>query len=224
MQYYPPRMSHVAEADFAFYREVMPRVYQLQDAMLGTLLDLVGPDTTVVLLSDHGLHSDHLRPRVQAALDDPHAAMDASWHRPLGMLVMSGPGIKRGAEVHGANLLDIAPTALTLLGLPVGGDMDGRVLVEGLDRPVEVERNFGWDSVEGEAGQHPADLRVDPFEARDAMKQLADLGYVSEPSGDAKAQLALCDQETRFNLGVVYMTTGRQREALAVFEGLHREL
>jgi tetratricopeptide (TPR) repeat protein len=223
MQYYPPRMSHVAEADFAFYREVMPRVYQLQDAMLGTLLDLVGPDTTVVLLSDHGFHSDHLRPRVQAALDDPHAAMDASWHRPLGMLVMSGPGIKRGAEVHGANLLDIAPTALTLLGLPVGGDMDGRVLVEGLDRPVEVERNFGWDSVEGEAGQHPADLRVDPFEARDAMKQLADLGYVSEPSGDAKAQLALCDQETRFNLGVVYMTTGRQREALRVFEGLHRE-
>jgi predicted AlkP superfamily phosphohydrolase/phosphomutase len=40
MQYYPPRMSHVAEADFAFYREVMPRVYQLQDAMLGTLLEL----------------------------------------------------------------------------------------------------------------------------------------------------------------------------------------
>jgi tetratricopeptide (TPR) repeat protein len=75
----------------------------------------------------------------------------------------------------------------------------------------------------GEAGQHPADLRVDPFEARDAMKQLADLGYVSEPSGDAKAQLAMCDQETRFNLGVVYMTTGRQREALGVFEGLHRE-
>lgn len=223
MQYYPPRMEHVPEPDFASYSQVMPRVYELQDAMLGTLLELAGPGTTVMLLSDHGFHSDHLRPRVQAALDDPHAAMDARWHRPLGVLVLSGPGIKQGAEVHGANLLDIAPTALALLGLPIGGDMDGRVLVESFDRPVEVERNFGWDTIEGEAGQHPADLRVDPFEARDAMKQLADLGYVSELSGDAKAQMELCDRETRFNLGVVYMTTGRQRKAAEIFEGLHRE-
>ncbi len=223
MQYYPPRMEHVSEPDFDRFRHVIPAVYQLQDAMLGTLIDLSGPDTTFLVLSDHGFHSDHLRPRVQVAIDDPHAAMDATWHRPLGMLVLSGPGITRGASVHGANLLDIAPTALTLLGLPIGADMDGRVLIEAIDRAVTIERVFSWDDVPGEAGQHPPDLRVDPFEARDAMKQLQDLGYVAEAPGGSDAQLALCHRETRFNLGVVYMTTGRHHEAVGIFEALNSQ-
>lgn len=230
MQYYSPRMAHVSPQDFEDFRHVVPGVYQLQDAMLGRLLELAGPQATVILLSDHGFHSDHLRPRVQAAFDDPHAAMDATWHRPLGVLVMSGPGIKAAQTIHGAGLLDITPTALTLLGLPVGADMDGRVLVEALDRPAPVERVFSWDTLEGEAGLHPADLRVDPFEARDAMAQLADLGYIARPDGagepgpgSGEAQLAMCDRETRFNLGVVYMTTSRQSQAIPVFERLHRE-
>jgi len=55
--------------------------------------------------------------------------------------------------VYGANLLDIAPTALTLLGLPVGADMDGRVL-RGLDRP---SRSSGLQlgGYRGPAGLHP---------------------------------------------------------------------
>jgi tetratricopeptide (TPR) repeat protein len=223
MQYYPPRMAHLSSGDFEMFRHVMAGVYRLQDAMLGRLLQLAGDDTTVILLSDHGFHSDHLRPRVQASLHDAHAAMDASWHRPLGILAMAGPGIKRGETVYGANLLDIAPTALTLLGQPVGADMDGRVLVEAIDRPVEIERVFSWDDLAGEAGQHPPDLRIDPFESRAAMAQLADLGYISAPTGSEQSDLALCDRETRFNLGVVYMTTSRQSAALEVFDRLHAE-
>jgi tetratricopeptide (TPR) repeat protein len=125
--------------------------------------------------------------------------------------------------VHSAGLLDIAPTALTLLGLPVGADMDGRVLVEAMDRPVEIARVPSWEGVEGEAGLHPPDLRVDPFEARSAMDQLADLGYVEASTGDSKADLAMCARETRFNLGVVLMTTSRQSAAVEVFEQLHAE-
>ncbi len=223
MRYHPPRMDGVTERDFEVFRGVVPAVYRLQDMMLGALLDLAGPDATVVLASDHGFHSDHLRPRAQPLPDDPFAAMDATWHRPLGMLVMAGPGIRKSERVYGANLLDITPTALTLMGLPVGADMDGRVLVEAFEEPPPIERVFSWDTMEGEAGQHPPDLRVDPFEAGDAMKQLADLGYVQQPSPDAAAQRALVARETRFNLAIVYMSTRRVREAMPLFEALARE-
>lgn len=223
MQYVPPRMEHVAPQDFERFRHVVPGIYQFQDMMLGPLLDLAGPDTTVILLSDHGFHSDHLRPRVQAAVDDPHAAMDASWHRPLGVLVMSGPGIKKGQAIYGASLLDITPTALTLLGVPVGADMDGRVLVEAIDRPVQIDRVFGWDDLEGESGQHPPGQRIDVFEASSAMKQLAELGYLQALPANVQEQLELCDRETRFNLGVVLMTTGRPRKAAEVFQTLHEQ-
>ncbi len=221
MQYRQPRMQHVSQRDQELFGGVMDAVYEVHDAMLGVLLHLVGPQTTVILLSDHGFHSDHLRPAVPPALDDQHAAMDASWHRPLGMLAIAGPGIKQGEEVYGANLLDIAPTGLALLGQPVGADMNGRVLIETFALPVEIERVFTWDALEGESGMHPADLRTDPIEAQAAMKQLADLGYIAPLSGDAQSQLDLLRRETTFNLAVVYMTTRRTPEALPLFEQLH---
>ncbi len=222
MQYHPPRMHHVPERDFELFRHVMSSLYHLHDMMLGALLSLAGPDTTVMLLSDHGFHSDRLRPRPAPARDYLHTVMGPDWHRSIGVLAMSGPGVKRGDVAFGASLLDITPTALTLLGVPVGADMDGRVLVEALDPPVPIERVFSWETMGGEAGLHPADLRQDAFEASEALKQLVELGYVQEIPEDAQAQLDLLSRETRFNLAVVYMTTRRVGAALPLLEAIHR--
>ena len=41
-----------------------------------------------------------------------------------------GDGIKAGAVVSNASVLDVAPTILYLMGLPVARDMEGRVLAE----------------------------------------------------------------------------------------------
>ena len=50
-------------------------------------------------------------------------------HRRYGIFLAAGPGVEPGT-VEGANITDIAPTALHALGLPVPEDMDGRVLTE----------------------------------------------------------------------------------------------
>jgi predicted AlkP superfamily phosphohydrolase/phosphomutase len=49
-------------------------------------------------------------------------------HRLNGILIARGPGFKSGAEVANARLIDIAPTILHLLGVPVPEDIDGKVL------------------------------------------------------------------------------------------------
>ncbi|MGI8890896.1 MAG: alkaline phosphatase family protein [Chthoniobacterales bacterium] len=57
----------------------------------------------------------------------------AEWggtHRRDGMVVACGKPFRKGREVQGAQLLDIAPTILHLMGQPVPDDMDGRVLEE----------------------------------------------------------------------------------------------
>ena len=51
-------------------------------------------------------------------------------HRPEGVVFVEGPGLQRPRERFGPRLIDIAPTVLHLLGLPVPTDMDGRVLQE----------------------------------------------------------------------------------------------
>jgi predicted AlkP superfamily phosphohydrolase/phosphomutase len=58
---------------------------------------------------------------------------DSVWggtHRRDGILVATGPTLKRGAEIENAQLIDFAPTLLHLLGLAVPEDMDGRVLAD----------------------------------------------------------------------------------------------
>ena len=51
-------------------------------------------------------------------------------HDPTGLLVLYGKGVRRGFEIQGTSNLDIAPTLLTLLGVPVPAVMKGRVLHE----------------------------------------------------------------------------------------------
>ena len=54
-------------------------------------------------------------------------------HDPTGMMMLYGQGIRRGARIGDCTNLDIAPTLLTLLGLPVPEYMKGRVLREAFD-------------------------------------------------------------------------------------------
>ncbi len=51
-------------------------------------------------------------------------------HDPKGMMILYGPGIRGGSRIDEANNLDIAPTLLTLMGLPVPEEMSGRPLTE----------------------------------------------------------------------------------------------
>jgi predicted AlkP superfamily phosphohydrolase/phosphomutase/tetratricopeptide (TPR) repeat protein len=219
MQFVAPKMAHVSEREQRLFGGVMDRVYEWHDAALGRLLEVAGDGVTVILLSDHGFYSDHLRPNLSALPPERRMELESSWHRPQGVLVMSGVGVVRGAEIASPTILDVAPTALALLGLPAGEDFDGRVLAEAIEGAAPA-RIPSWDAVEGDAGLHPADLRMDPFEAADALQQLVDLGYMAALPEDEQAQVDLVRRESVFNLGVALMSRRRPHEAIQQFDRL----
>jgi predicted AlkP superfamily phosphohydrolase/phosphomutase len=49
-------------------------------------------------------------------------------HRMEGLLMMRGEEIKAGNEIEGAQIVDLAPSVLYLLGFPIPKDIDGKVL------------------------------------------------------------------------------------------------
>jgi predicted AlkP superfamily phosphohydrolase/phosphomutase len=49
-------------------------------------------------------------------------------HAPQGFLIAYGPGIQAGGRIDGANILDLAPTALRRLGVRTRVELAGRVL------------------------------------------------------------------------------------------------
>ncbi len=64
------------------------------------------------------------------------------WHHPDGIFFLAGPGARResGAPSFRARIVDVAPTALHLMGLEVPSGLDGRVLEERL-RPEFMAEN-----------------------------------------------------------------------------------
>jgi predicted Zn-dependent protease len=81
-----------------------------------------------------------------------------------------------------------------------------------------------WDAEPGDAGEHPPEMRQDPFEAADALKQLVDLGYMADMGDDQRRMVELTRRESNYNLAVVFMTTGRAAKAVPLFESLCAEL
>jgi predicted AlkP superfamily phosphohydrolase/phosphomutase len=105
-------------------------------------------------------------------------------HRLEGILIATGPAIRVGAELRDAALLDIAPTVLHLLDVPVPEDMDGRVLTELLEpispRSAHVltrEPAFACAEANGISTTAIDSSYTDDDNAA-IQQRLADLGYL----------------------------------------------
>ncbi len=203
MPFHPSRLPEIPADDFAFYREVMHEIYRFHDAMRGRLLPPAGPETHGLLVADHGCASGARRPRGPV---EP-----AQWHRPQGIFVLHGPGIRADARIEGATLLDIAPTVLALLGLPVGDDMEGKVLVQAFQEPPVIARIPSWETLRsGDDGRLPLNAEeADPAAAAAVLQQFIALGYIDPPDEDTSRAIAQAEAEADFNLAATLLEGGR---------------
>lgn len=216
MRYHPPRQEFIPEKDYEIYKDVLATGYTFHDQMLGTLLQKISDDVTVILMSDHGFHPDHLRPKSIPEIP----AGPAIEHRDFGILTMRGPGIKQDELLHGANVLDVAPTVLTLFGLAVGADMDGKVLTGAFEQPPEVEIIPSWEEIAGDDGRHSPHTRLDPVGAKESLDQLVALGYIAKPDENREKAVADTIRELRYNLAMAYQDADRHSEAAEILREL----
>ena len=104
----------VPKVDAAERQAALHRVYAMYeriDRMVGELLDAVGADTAVIVVSDHGWEYDgtghlHLNP---------------------GIFLAAGPSFRRNVAVNDVSVLDVLPLMLTLLDVPLSRELDGAV-------------------------------------------------------------------------------------------------
>ena len=211
MHYHPPKMEGIPEDDFEMYKEVVNGAYRLHDLMLQRLLQLAGPETAVMLVSDHGFHSDHLRPKFTPRVP----AGITIWHRPQGIFVASGEGFCKDELVFGARLLDITPTILHYFGLPVGKDMEGRVLEDVFAEKRDVESIPSWESSSGIARSR---VPLSETENRALLDKFVALGYIDEIPEDNSVAIAETNRENDWNMARAYMYAGRYEQALPLLE------
>lgn len=216
MKFRAPQLPGIPNDLFEIYKDVVDGMYRFHDMMLERTLDLAGPDTNIILISDHGFQSDHMRP-----LQLPkEPAGPAAEHRKHGIICCYGPDFKKGQQIYGSSILDITPTLLTLFGLPIGQDMDGTPLVQAFKSMPSVKKIDSWEHIKGHFGEHDANFKLAKEDAKAAVKQLIELGYVEDPGEDSGKAILNTEIELKYNLSKVYISTGRPSEALALLESI----
>jgi len=94
-------------------------------------------------------------------------------HRVEGVIIGYGPHIRQGQKIT-ANIVDITPTLLSMLGLRVPIDMEGKVMVDMFDKPPVVEHEP--PRVKGVEGREEEVYTEAEKEA--LTRRLSDLGYL----------------------------------------------
>jgi len=94
--------------------------------------------------------------------------------RMKGILICSGRGIKRG-KIEGANIVDLAPTILYIMGEKIPEDMDGKVLT-GIFTEEHLRAN-PIEFTEG-GGEQVGGFGCSPEDIEEIKARLRTLGYV----------------------------------------------
>ncbi len=222
-RYLPPTLPGVSPQEAQRFSRALPEFYAYADELLGQLVARAAPDTIVIVLSDHGFFTGRARPA-----EDPSDFTTGApqWHRLHGILVAAGDGIPRG-ELLQATILDVAPTVLALLGLPVPRDMEGQVLQALLPPPVRSHDERRLASYQILPRPAHARGQRSPVADQERLRELAALGYISSetvtagrglPDGRSASADTQALATEAYNLGRIH----QQKGELEVARDLYR--
>lgn len=124
---FPHLFGSIDQEKINRYGQVIEKYYQFYDQLLGKYLTNLKEDETLVVFSTHGMEPLPLWKRlVEWILGNPQVSGHYEF-APDGVIFFYGREIIRGRPLGQVRLIDIAPTLLYILGLPVARDMDGLV-------------------------------------------------------------------------------------------------
>lgn len=177
------------------FQDVIPAYYRYMDDVLGDLLEAWPKDTTVFVVSDHGMVSQHEEIEMLAKFSNGSAGKSKYSHTgghgraEPGVLLAAGPLIinqggdfqaesftRQGLQTQGS-VLDLCPTLLTIFGVPGAEDMAGqtmaKVLVEEVKAlpPILTHDDAGWLESRIKTG-------IQPVDSGGRIHQLENLGYL----------------------------------------------
>lgn len=164
-------------------KRVVKKVFRKEELYHGNHLDMA-PDLLIIFEDNIKvagitlMDEDGKKEYVDVPSDVSDTLTVNGAHRDNGLFIMKGNGIKKGVELQGAEIIDLAPTILYFMEQEIPPDMDGRVLIDALEdgminrQPVMVGK--------------PSNEEIDTFQKKDygedekkaIEERLRGLGYI----------------------------------------------
>jgi hypothetical protein len=104
---------------------VLEAHYGFIDAAIGRALEALGPDDLLLVVSGYGMEPLGLGKRLLEKVIGDADLSGTHEGAPDGFLMAYGASVTRGRLVARGSVVDLVPTMLYFLGLPIGRDMDG---------------------------------------------------------------------------------------------------
>ncbi len=175
----------VSEQQVRDFGKAIERYWQWIDEELGKILAYYDEDTLVMVVSDHGAGPAVGEYKIRV----PEYLHLSGAHRDVGVMMLSGAGARRGYHIEGASVYDVAPTLLHYFGLPIGEDMDGKVLLEAFEPGAVAARVTvipSWEpsreessDASGSGGENrDAATAFPPAASEEVLRHLRSLGYI----------------------------------------------
>ncbi|MPY89313.1 MAG: hypothetical protein GEU99_15470 [Luteitalea sp.] len=120
----PRVMGGPSEAERRRMRQMLDEYYAYIDSKLGVAIDRLGDEDVLLVISGYGMEPTDLGARLASRLVGQWGGLGAHEHSPDGFLLAYGQPI-RSSRPHRGSAVDVLPTLLYFLGLPVARDMDG---------------------------------------------------------------------------------------------------
>jgi predicted AlkP superfamily phosphohydrolase/phosphomutase len=121
----PSEFGDVTDEEHRRLGPVLERHYSVIDEALGRATAGLGPDDLLLVVSGYGMEPLGLGKRlIERVIGDPEIS-GTHEAAPDGFLMAYGASVARGRQQARASIVDVVPTILYFLGLPLGRDMDG---------------------------------------------------------------------------------------------------
>ena len=154
--------------------QLVTHIWTREEAFAGPYMNLA-PDLTLAL-RDGGLVSILASDMPVKSRSEPSGT-----HRPEGIIISRGPGIRQGIDLKQISILDCAPLLLYTLGMAIPEDMEGRTPTEIFEpsmlrsRPVSIGKIFTRAPVKEKS---PSEVVYDAEAEATIAARLRDLGYI----------------------------------------------
>lgn len=187
VRHMPPAFNALPPEEAAAFGGAVEAAYRWQDRVLGEILACRDERTIVLVVSDHGFLFGERRIGAPSEVIGGEAA---AWHRDEGIFLVAGPGVRRGETLSPVSILDVTPTILWLLGLPVAEDMAGRPVLGAFEpefrarRPVATRPTF-------ETGERAAARAAEGEDDAAITERLRALGYLASEGVNAVVNRAI---------------------------------
>jgi hypothetical protein len=157
----------VSDEERRRYGQTVLQAYRRADGFIGSVLARMGPEDTLLVISDHGCGYQKDRGNYGHTRGEPP-----------GVLYAYGREFARGRQIADASIYDVAPTLLRICGFPSAREMEGKCL-EDILAPEFRREHPPLEPIEGYGPpeRRPCVSRKSRELDKEVMDHLRGLGY-----------------------------------------------